>query len=345
MSVDGSPVLTANDLLMRAFIVGCPQIGPGLKPCLKVISILFGRARNFYVDQNSMQDIPVLETLKAMTDGMVPGLLLVQPNTRSAKSDPLPEDPSGMSQEQLEALRDAADLTGILDPSPVSDGVSFSLSMKLGDWFGALMSVISMVPYLGDAIGKSGKALKKAWLKMNRARIYKRNEAVRQQIRNAYLKRTRNMIYGRRSNVRARNRNFRTSPEQVKRQREYRQWLKEKGHGKNTSNSHMKGRDFSAPSGKRDVKKGERFGRYERKGDAPPIGESPRGDYMTNRRASADEVGIKKPDDREYVEYEAVRNTEVHSGRAEHKRWSGDVNTGGAPEHHVKDRSDFKRVK
>lgn len=66
----GSPVITDFDL-MNAVIVGCPQIGPGLKPCTKITAILMGRSFLFTVDGYA----PLLDTLMALTDGVAPGVV------------------------------------------------------------------------------------------------------------------------------------------------------------------------------------------------------------------------------------------------------------------------------
>lgn len=50
-------------------------------------------------------------------------------------------------------------LAGIVDPTPISDGVDGVISLFRGDWLGAGISVVSMVPYLGDLakVGKLGR--------------------------------------------------------------------------------------------------------------------------------------------------------------------------------------------
>lgn len=50
-------------------------------------------------------------------------------------------------------------IAGIFDPTPVSDGLDGLISVFRGDWLGAGISVVSMVPYIGDAakLGKLGK--------------------------------------------------------------------------------------------------------------------------------------------------------------------------------------------
>ncbi len=42
------------------------------------------------------------------------------------------------------------DLAGILDPTPISDGASGAVALCRGDWRSVLISVVSMVPYIGD---------------------------------------------------------------------------------------------------------------------------------------------------------------------------------------------------
>ena len=42
------------------------------------------------------------------------------------------------------------DITGIFDPSPVSDGTSCLISLARGNWLDAVTSAVSIVPYIGD---------------------------------------------------------------------------------------------------------------------------------------------------------------------------------------------------
>ena len=53
-----------------------------------------------------------------------------------------------------EASKTAADLSGIVDPTPASDAISMGMSLAEGDWVGAFLSGVSFVPYLGDTIAK-----------------------------------------------------------------------------------------------------------------------------------------------------------------------------------------------
>ena len=50
-------------------------------------------------------------------------------------------------------------VAGIFDPTPISDGIDGLISLFRGDFLGAGISVVSMVPYIGDAakLGKLGK--------------------------------------------------------------------------------------------------------------------------------------------------------------------------------------------
>ncbi len=61
---------------------------------------------------------------------------------------------------------DKADLitsvTGIFDPTPVSDGAGLAIALANGDPLGAALSGVSLVPYLGDAVAKPFKIARKA---------------------------------------------------------------------------------------------------------------------------------------------------------------------------------------
>lgn len=53
-----------------------------------------------------------------------------------------------------------ADIMGLFDPTPASDIIGGVLSLARGDFLGAGLSVVSMVPYVGDALGKPIKLTK-----------------------------------------------------------------------------------------------------------------------------------------------------------------------------------------
>ena len=55
---------------------------------------------------------------------------------------------------EWQAAQTAADVAGIVDPSPTSDAISLSMSVAEGDWVGAFLSGVSFIPYFGDAVAK-----------------------------------------------------------------------------------------------------------------------------------------------------------------------------------------------
>ncbi|NPC85977.1 hypothetical protein HPC49_48315, partial [Pyxidicoccus fallax] len=56
----------------------------------------------------------------------------------------------------------AVDVAGIADPTPISDGISAAMSLAKGDLVGAGLSLVSMIPYAGDALAKTAKGAKLA---------------------------------------------------------------------------------------------------------------------------------------------------------------------------------------
>ena len=58
---------------------------------------------------------------------------------------------------EWEIAQGAVDAAGIVDPTPISDGISAVMSVAKGDWVGAGLSAVSMIPYLGDAVAKTAK--------------------------------------------------------------------------------------------------------------------------------------------------------------------------------------------
>lgn len=70
-----------------------------------------------------------------------------------------PTDP-GLEAEKTALMLDltqmALDIAGIIDPTPISDGVSGVISLFRGDFLGAGISVAAMIPYVGD-LAKAGK--------------------------------------------------------------------------------------------------------------------------------------------------------------------------------------------
>jgi hypothetical protein len=59
----------------------------------------------------------------------------------------------------LDIVQFTLDLAGILDPTPISDGVSGLMSLGRREWVSSAISAVSMVPYIGD-LAKLGKLQK-----------------------------------------------------------------------------------------------------------------------------------------------------------------------------------------
>lgn len=98
-------------------------------------------------------------------------------STRSAETQAelkkIQEDTLKAEAELNSALTGAAiDAIGIIDPTPISDAIGAARSIAQGDWIGAGLSIISMIPYAGDAIGKTAKG----------ARVAKRILAIKKKI-------------------------------------------------------------------------------------------------------------------------------------------------------------------
>jgi hypothetical protein len=60
----------------------------------------------------------------------------------------------------LEMAKSAADMAGIIDPTPTSDAISGAISLEQGEYFDAFLSGLSMIPYLGDVVAKPIKGLR-----------------------------------------------------------------------------------------------------------------------------------------------------------------------------------------
>lgn len=80
--------------------------------------------------------------------------------SRTQVSTRTPAGAGTASQAERELLLDVTqmilDLSGILDPTPVSDGSNVVISLARGDWAGAGISSVSLLPYVGD-LAKAGK--------------------------------------------------------------------------------------------------------------------------------------------------------------------------------------------
>ncbi len=98
-------------------------------------------------------------------------------------------DPS--SREQQELMLDIAqfvlDIVGIFEPTPFADGSNALISLGRSDWWGAAMSAVSILPYVGD-FAKLGK-IPKYSRTINRAiELAKKDAKFADQIRPALQK-------------------------------------------------------------------------------------------------------------------------------------------------------------
>ena len=70
---------------------------------------------------------------------------------------------AGLNKELAWELSKAAvDVVGLVDPTPIADAVSMGMSLADGDLIGAGLSLVSMVPYAGDALAKTTKGARAA---------------------------------------------------------------------------------------------------------------------------------------------------------------------------------------
>lgn len=76
------------------------------------------------------------------------------------------------------------DIAGIFDPTPISDGSNAVISLIRGDWGGAALSAVGIIPYLGDA-AKLGKLGKWAETVVNTAELAARDPGFLKQVRPA----------------------------------------------------------------------------------------------------------------------------------------------------------------
>ena len=61
-----------------------------------------------------------------------------------------------------EAAKTAADVAGLIDPTPISDTIAAGMALSDGDFLGAGLNLVSWIPYLGDAVAKPIKGMRAA---------------------------------------------------------------------------------------------------------------------------------------------------------------------------------------
>ena len=108
-------------------------------------------------------NVPLTEYIGRREDGTSGG---AQGLSGDSGEVPAPTTGAGEASDQdggswIDGLQTGLDVAGILDPTPICDGINTVVSLLRGRWADAWMSGISMLPYAGDAIGKGGKLVKK----------------------------------------------------------------------------------------------------------------------------------------------------------------------------------------
>lgn len=59
-----------------------------------------------------------------------------------------------------DAIQLTAGIAGIFDPTPISDGIDALMSLGKGDWKGAMLSAVALIPWIGDAAAKPVKVFR-----------------------------------------------------------------------------------------------------------------------------------------------------------------------------------------
>ena len=79
----------------------------------------------------------------------------------SAEIEALEKEQAALNRElKLDLLQSGLDVAGIFEPTPFSDLASGGISLYRGDFLGAGLSLLSCIPYAGDALGKTAKGAK-----------------------------------------------------------------------------------------------------------------------------------------------------------------------------------------
>lgn len=88
--------------------------------------------------------------------------------------------PAGVDADlALDLTQIGLDIAGLFDPTPISDGANALISLGRGDWLGAGLSAVGMVPYIGD-VAKAGKLGKYAQTVAKAVDASRNNPALRE---------------------------------------------------------------------------------------------------------------------------------------------------------------------
>jgi hypothetical protein len=106
-----------------------------------------------------------------------------------ASSTSLAQAPGGPSAATLalDITQVGLDIIGIFEPTPFADGANTLISLGRGDWLGAGLSVLGVIPYVGD-LAKLGKLGKWAKTVANGVELAAKNPAARKLLEPALRK-------------------------------------------------------------------------------------------------------------------------------------------------------------
>ena len=101
-----------------------------------------------------IQRLPDAAARRQLLDEVAPNLSPrdLQDVQHQMGQPPAPAKAKGIDADlALDLTQIGLDIAGIFDPTPISDGANTLISLGRGDWLGAGLSAISMIPYVGDA--------------------------------------------------------------------------------------------------------------------------------------------------------------------------------------------------
>jgi hypothetical protein len=127
------------------------------KPADAGRAALYARFDKIWGDGNAKtNDVAKIEA--GLSDLRASGLSLADYEARQAAA-PNAEGGPTLGSVALDVTQVALDIVGIFEPTPFADLSNAAISVARGDWWGAGLSVVGVVPYAGDLakLGKMGK--------------------------------------------------------------------------------------------------------------------------------------------------------------------------------------------
>ena len=93
-----------------------------------------------------------LDTARSLADEVTPGTA----NPDDVRRFQEGVNPNATRELALDMTQLTLDVVGIFEPTPFADGTNTAISLGRGDWLGAGLSALGMIPYVGD-LAKAGK--------------------------------------------------------------------------------------------------------------------------------------------------------------------------------------------